>query len=83
MTCRIGMVLALIFLSMTIPHADLSPTVQEWVDITLSRFGETWSEEAGMIGGGGAHGTRGTMFYALGLLQRGRRLIHGANCLTR
>ena len=56
---------------MTIAHADLSPTVQEWVDITLSRFGETWNEEAGMIGGRGAHGTRGTMFYALGLLQRG------------
>lgn len=72
MTRRICISLALILQTMTIAHAELSPTVREWVDITLSRFGETWQEEAGMIGGRGVHGTRGTMFYGLGLLQRGR-----------
>ena len=64
--------LILILQSTAIASADLSPTVQEWVDITLSRFGEAWDEEAGMLGNSNGHGTRGTMFHALGLLQRGR-----------
>ena len=72
MTCRIGIGLVLVFPVMAIAHADLSPTVQEWVDIVLTRSGESWNEAAGMVGNSKGHGTRSTMFYALGLLQRGR-----------
>lgn len=67
-TC-IGLVL--ILTTMGIAHADVSPAVQKWVDIVLVRSGETWDEEAGMLGNSKGHSTRGTMFYALGLLQRG------------
>lgn len=63
--------LALIFQTVAIADTDLSSTVQEWVDITLSRHGEGWDEAAGMIGSQKGHGTRGTMFYASGLLQQG------------
>lgn len=72
MTVGICIGLVLIIQTVTIADADLSPTVQEWVDITLSRQGETWDEAAGMIGSSKGNSTRGTMFYALGLLQRGR-----------
>ncbi len=72
MTVGIYIGLVLIIQTMAIADIDLSPTVQEWVDITLARSGESWDEGAGMIGNSKRHGTRGTMFYALGLLQRGR-----------
>ncbi len=72
MTVGICIGLVLIIQTVTIADADLSPTVKEWVDITLSRQGETWDEATGMIGSSKGNSTRGTMFYALGLLQRGR-----------
>lgn len=60
--------------------AELSPTAQEWVDITLSRFGEGWDEDAGMLGNSRGHGTRSTMFHALGLLQRGKEADQERAC---
>lgn len=68
-TCA-GLVLA--FQAAVMAEANLSPTVREWVDITLSNFSQGWGEAAGMIGDSRGHETRGAMFYALGLLQRGR-----------
>jgi hypothetical protein len=52
--------------------AGVSPTVKDWVDITLSHFDEVWDDETDMVSDSRGHGTRKTMFYALGLLQRGQ-----------
>lgn len=80
MAVRTCIGLILIVQIVTVAAAGLSPTVQEWVDITLLRHSEAWDEEAGMIGNSKGHGTRGTMFYALGLLQRGREEDAGRAC---
>lgn len=71
MILRVSLILLCSFQTLMAAEVELSPKIQEWADITLSRFGDVWDEEVDMLGNSRSHSTRGTMFYALGLLQRG------------